>query len=113
MLLRGLVHPERSTLPGKTARAVAVVAVCAAAAVVGVPPVYACTPPGAGACADSSATVPLAASTLSLTAPASVTINGTFGVASSFSQQMGQVQVQDNRGSAAGWTLTALTSGNL
>jgi hypothetical protein len=50
---------------------------------------------------------------LALTAPASVAISGTLGAASSFSQQMGQVQVQDNRGSLAGWTLTALTSGNL
>jgi hypothetical protein len=87
-------------------------AVCATTLVVAAP-ASACTPPGGGACGDSSVTVTLAASTLSLTVPASVGISGTIGAAPSFSQQMGQVQVQDNRGSLAGWTLSALTSGNL
>lgn len=76
-------------------------------------PASACTAPGGGACGDSSLTVTLAASTLSLTVPASVVVSGTLGAAPSFSQQMGQVQVQDNRGSLAGWTLSALTTGNL
>jgi hypothetical protein len=76
-------------------------------------PAFACTAPSGGACGDSTLTVTLAASTLSLTVPASVGISGTSGAAPSFSQQMGQVQVQDNRGSLAGWTLSALTSGNL
>src|SRR5947209_6508395 len=87
--------------------------VVTAGMLVGAAPASACTPPGGGACGDSSLTVTLAASTLSLTVPASVSISGTLGAAPSFSQQMGQVQVQDNRGSLAGWTLSALTSGNL
>jgi hypothetical protein len=84
-----------------------------AAVLGGAVPASACTAPGGAACGDSSLSVTLAASTLSLSVPASVAINGTFGAAPSFSQQMGQVQVQDNRGSLAGWTLSALTSGNL
>lgn len=96
----------------KLSRVACVAALCSA---VLVPATHAlaCTPPGGGACGDTGLTATLAASTLSLSAPASVTISGTLGAAPSFSQQMGQVQVQDNRGSLAGWTLSALTTGNL
>src|SRR3954454_3288791 len=106
-------HPsERSMSPAIRARLTMGLVVSAAMLGGGVP-ASACTAPGGGACGDSSVSVTLAASTLSLTVPASVTISGTSGAAPSFSQQMGQVQVQDNRGSLAGWTLSALTSGNL
>ena len=98
--------------PGTRARLALGLVVCAAI-LTGALPASACTPPGGGACGDSSLTVTLAGSTLSLSVPASVAISGTFGSAPSFSQQMGQVQVQDNRGSLAGWTLSALASGNL
>ena len=98
--------------PGFRAR-LAMGLVVGAAMLTGGLPASACTAPGGAACGDSSLTVTFAASTLSLSVPASVAINGTFGTATSFSQQMAQVQVQDNRGSLAGWTLSALTSGNL
>lgn len=96
----------------KLRRAACAAALCSAV-LVPVTRAVACTPPGGGACGDTGLSVTLAASTLSLTVPASVTISGTIGAAPSFSQQMGQVQVQDNRGSLAGWTLSALTTGNL
>ena len=100
--------------PGKTARAVGVAAVCAAAACLVAPSdAYACTAPGGGVCGDTGITATLTAGTFALTVPSSVTISGTLGSASSFSQQMGQIQVQDNRGSLTGWTLAAVTSGNL
>ena len=76
-------------------------------------PALACAPPSGGSCGDSSLTVTLTGSTLSLSVPASVSLSGTLGSASSFSTTMGTVQVQDNRGSLAGWSLTALTGGDL
>lgn len=98
--------------PGIGLRLAVGLVVCGSALVTA-EPASACTPPGGGACGDSSITATLTASTLSLSVPAAVSVTGTLGTALSFSQQMGQVQVQDNRGSLAGWTLTALTSGNL
>src|SRR4051794_9334017 len=74
---------------------------------------YACTAPSGGVCGDTTLNVSLAAGTLSLSVPATVSISGTLGTASSFSTTMGTIQIQDNRGSPAGWTLTALTSGDL
>ena len=76
-------------------------------------PAYACTPPGSGVCGDAGLTATLTAGTFALTVPATTTISGTLGSAPSFSQQMGQIQVQDSRGSLAGWTLTAVTTGDL
>lgn len=97
----------------KSARAVAAL-LCAAAAVVGAPgPAFACTAPAGGVCSDSTVNVILAAGTLSLSVPASVSISGTLGTASSFSITMGTIQIQDNRGSLTGWSLTALTTGDL
>jgi len=98
--------------PGFRMRLAIGLVVCAAVPV-GSLPASACTPPGGGVCGDSTVTATLTAGTLSLTVPGTVNVSGTFGSALSFSQQMGQVQVQDNRGSLAGWTLSALTSGNL
>ena len=99
--------------PGFRARLAMGLVVGAAMLAAGSLPASACTPPGGGACGDSTITATLTAGTLALSVPASVSVTGTLGTALSFSQQMGQVQVQDNRGSLAGWTLTALTSGNL
>jgi hypothetical protein len=76
-------------------------------------PAAACTAPGGGDCASSTVAVNLAGGSLTLSVPASVTISGTLGASSSFSKVMGQVQVQDARGVLAGWSLTALTSGDL
>src|SRR3954463_2179900 len=90
----------------------AVAAVAVATPLVAAPPAYACTPPGGGACGDSSLAVNLAAGTLSLTAPPSVSINGTLGSSSSFSASMGKIEV-DGGGLGTGWTLTAVTTGNL
>jgi len=97
-----------------TARAACAALLCAVAAFVAMPSsAYACTAPSGGVCADSTANVILTAGTLSLSVPASVSITGTLGTASSFSTTMGTIQIQDNRGSLTGWTLTALTSGDL
>ena len=65
------------------------------------------------ACGGQVVAVNLGAGSLTLSAPASVTITGTLGAASSFSQQMATMEVQDGRGTLAGWSLTALTTGNL
>jgi len=92
--------------------AVSVAAACAAA-VVAAPSASACTAPGGGVCGDSTVTATLTAGTLALSVPGAVAISGTLGTASSFSTTMGTVQIQDNRGSLTGWTLTALASGNL
>lgn len=78
-------------------------------------PASACTPPTGGVCGDSTLNVVLAAGTLSLSVPASVSLSGTLGASPSFSTTMGTITIQDNRGAIvpAGWTLSALTSGNL
>ena len=76
-------------------------------------PAMACTPPGGGACGSTVVAVDLGAGSLTLSAPASVTITGTLGSAASFQQTMSTVQVQDARGTLAGWSLTALTNGDL
>jgi hypothetical protein len=100
--------------PAKTARAAFATLLCAAGAVIGVPAAaFACTPPTGGVCGDSTVNVVLTAGTLALSVPASVSISGTLGAGSSFATTMGTIQVQDNRGSLAGWTLSALTSGDL
>lgn len=100
--------------PAKTARAACVALLCAAAAVVGLPaPASACTAPSGGVCSDSTVNVVLTAGTLALSVPGTVSISGTLGTASSFSTTMGTIQIQDNRGSLTGWTLTALTGGDL
>jgi hypothetical protein len=100
--------------PAKTARAACAALVCAAGAVLAVPSAaYACTPPSGGVCGDSTLNVTLTAGSLALSVPGSVSISGTLGTSSSFATTMGTVQIQDNRGSLAGWTLTALTSGDL
>src|SRR3954452_8541169 len=108
----GHSRPERSMSLARLLWA-AVAAVTMATPLVLAPPAYACTASGGGVCADSTLNVTLTAGTLALSVPPSVSINGTLGAASSFSTTMGTIQIQDNRGSLAGWTLTALTSGNL
>src|SRR3954454_2155829 len=90
----------------------AVAAVAVATPLMAAPPAYACTPPGGGGCGDANLAVNLAAGTLSLSVPPSVSINGTLGSASSFSAAMGTVEVQGG-GLLTGWTLTAATTGNL
>jgi hypothetical protein len=80
------------------------------AATSGAAPASACAD---GSCAGTVVAINLAAGSLTLSAPASVTITGTLGAATSFSQTMSTVEVQDNRGTLAGWSLTALTSGDL
>src|SRR3954453_12352900 len=107
----GHSRPERFMSLARLVSAV-VAAVAVAIPLVAAPPAYACTPPGGGACGDSSLAVNLAAGTLSLTAPPSVSIDGTLGSASSFSASMGKVEV-DGGGLGTGWTLTAATTGNL
>jgi len=85
----------------------------AACAAVSAPPANACTPPTGGDCGSTVVAVNLGAGSLTLSTPASVTVTGTLGSASSFSQVMSTMQVQDARGTLAGWSLTALTSGDL
>lgn len=99
-------------MPAPT-RVVAATALAVACAVVPASPAAACTPPVGGDCGSTTVAVNLGAGSLTLSAPASVTISGTFGSASSFSQTMSTVEVQDGRGTLVGWTLTATTSGNL
>jgi len=100
--------------PAKTVRVAGAALLCAVAALAGAPSTaYACTPPSGGVCGDSTLNATLTAGTLSLSVPASASISGTLGSASSFSTTMGTIQVQDNRGSLAGWTLGAVTSGDL
>jgi hypothetical protein len=100
--------------PAKTGRAACAALLCASAAAVGVPSAaYACAPTSGGDCSGATAAVNLAAGLLTLSAPSSVTINGTLGTAASFSQTMSTVQVDDSRGSPLGWTLSAATSGDL
>lgn len=91
----------------------AAAAVAVATLLVAAPSAYACTPPGGGACGGAGVTATLTAGTFALTVPATTTISGTLGSAPSFSQQMGQIEVQDSRGSLVGWTLTAVTTGDL
>src|SRR5437868_12404640 len=98
--------------PANCAWAAMAAATCALS-LVPMRPAQACTPPTGGACSSPTVAVNLAAGMLTLSAPASVSINGTLGTASSFSQTMTTVQVDDSRGTLAGWTLTAATSGDL
>ena len=101
--------------PGFRARLAVGLVVCAAMLPGALRPAWACTAPGSGVCGDSTLTVTLTAGTLSLTVPSSVSISGTLGTAASFSSTMGTITIADNRGSipATGWTLTAVTTGNL
>src|SRR5947208_2527036 len=94
-------------------RGVVAVAAAAVAAVVVTTPAEACTAPGGGDCGSTTVAVNLGIGTLTLSAPASVMVTGTLGSAASFSQTMSTMQVQDGRGTLAGWSLTALTSGDL
>lgn len=96
--------------PGRLVVATALVATCTALPAI---PALACTPPTGGDCGSTVVAVNLGVGSLTLNAPASVTISGTFGSASSFSQTMSTVEVQDGRGTLVGWTLTATTTGNL
>src|SRR5437016_12878861 len=99
--------------PAIRPRLLVAVVLCAGMSFVAAPAAYACTAPSGGVCGDTTLNVTLTAGTLSLSVPANVSISGTLGTTSSFSTTMGTIQIQDNRGSLAGWTLTALTSGDL
>jgi hypothetical protein len=97
--------------PAKAVSAIAAAAVTTASLVV-TGSAYACTPPNGAACGTGGVTATLTAATLSLSVPVSTTISGTLGSGSSFSQPMGTIEVQAG-GLLTGWTLTAVTTGDL
>lgn len=79
-------------------------------------PASACTAPSGGGCADTVLTVSLTGGTLSISAPGTASMSGSVAAGTVIGPtNMGAspTQVTDNRGTLAGWTVTALTTGNL
>lgn len=98
--------------PLPRAVAVGVAVVVAVGVLAGSRPAGACTPSDGGACAGTAVTVDLAAGSLTISAPTSLSLSGSLD-SSPLSATMSTVQVDDGRGTLAGWTVTATTSGDL
>ena len=77
----------------------------------------ACTPTAGGACSDTVLTVNLGGGSLLIAAPATATLTGGAGSVAAGSvvgpTAMGTTTVTDNRGTLAGWQVTAVTTGDL
>lgn len=77
----------------------------------------ACSPPAGGSCSDTVLTVNLSGGSLLISAPATATLTGAAGSVAAGSvvgpTSMGTTTVTDNRGTLAGWNVTAVTTGDL
>lgn len=69
--------------------------------------------PASAADSATTLTVNLSGGSLSISAPAAASMSGSASAGSVLTGSLGTTRVTDNRGTLAGWTVSAVTGGNL